>query len=160
MVKSYGAAHVFDYADLDVSNKIRKLTSNKLAYALDCVTDNFSVACCYSTIARAGGRYITLELCPEEMRPKRRAVKHDWIFALDIFGKPIPLSKGYEREASPETFKFAVIWYAVFQKLVDEGRIRAHPLQELERGFSGVLEGVRLLKTGSVSGKKLVGFLE
>ncbi|KAF2797427.1 zinc-binding dehydrogenase [Melanomma pulvis-pyrius CBS 109.77] len=160
LVKSYGASHVFDYADENTAEAIRRLTGNKLEYALDCITDNFSVACCYNTIARTGGRYITLELCPTEMRPKRRAVKHDWIFALDIFGEPIPLSKGYERAASPETHRFAIHWYRVFQGLINEGKLRAHPLHELEGGLEGVKEGVRLLKTGSISGEKFVGFLE
>lgn len=156
MVQSYGAAHVFDYADEATQNKIRQLTGGRLAYALDCVTDSFSAAYCSSTMARTGGRYITLELCPEDVRPKRRSIKQDWIFALDIFGEPIRLSRGYGREASPEVHQFAVHWYCVFQRLIDEGKVRPHPLQELEGGFSGIIEGIRLLKTGSVSGKKLV----
>ncbi|EOA86439.1 hypothetical protein ACJQWK_05874 [Exserohilum turcicum] len=156
LVKSYGAAYVFDYADEATQNEIKQLTGGRLAYALDCVTDSSSAAYCASTMARTGGRYITLELCSEDLKPKRRSIKQDWIFALDIFGEPIPLSRGYEREASPEVHQFAVNWYRVFQKLIDEGKVRPHPLQELEGGFSGIIEGVRLLKTGSVSGKKLV----
>lgn len=157
LVKQYGASYVFDYADDNTADAIRRVTGNKLEYALDCVTDNLSVACCYATIARTGGRYTTLELCPADMRPKRRAVKHDWIFALDVFGEPIPLSKGYERKASPETHDFAVHWYKVFQRLLDEGKLRPHPLQVLEGGLEGIAAGVKLLKSGAVSGKKLVG---
>ncbi|PNS19186.1 NADP-dependent alcohol dehydrogenase 7 [Sphaceloma murrayae] len=138
LVKSFGASHVFDYADDKTAESIRKLTGSKLEYALDCITDKQSVECCYGTIARTGGRYTTLELCPASMRPVRRAVKHDWIFALDIFGEPIPLSKGYERDASPETYQFAVHWYKVFQRLLDEGKLRPHPLEELEPGFEGI----------------------
>ncbi|KAF2218976.1 zinc-binding dehydrogenase [Elsinoe ampelina] len=157
LVKEYGASYVFDYADDKTADAIRQVTNNKLEYALDCVTDNLSVACCYATIARTGGRYTTLELCPADMRPKRRAVKHDWIFALDVFGEPIPLWNGYERKASPETHDFAVRWYKIFQQLLDQGKLRPHPLQVLDSGLDGIANGVRLLKSGTVSGKKLVG---
>lgn len=155
LATSFGAEHVFDYSDPETTGKIRKLTGNKLRYALDCITDKDSVALCYASIGRMGGKYASLELCPEELQ-SRKAVQAKFVYALEIFGKPISLGKGYDSVGSVELYDFAVGWYQVFQGLMDDGKLRAHPVQLLEGGFEGIKEGMRLLGTGSVSGKKLV----
>lgn len=126
---------------------------------MDCITDKFSVACCYAAMARTGGRCVTLEMCSEDMKPKRRSIKQEFILALEIFGKAVQLSKGYERDASPALHEFAVRWYEIFQRLFNDGKLRAHPLQVLDNGFEGILQGIELLKSGSVSGKKIVCIL-
>lgn len=159
LAKSYGAEHVFDYSDPEMANSIRKLAGNKLRYALDCITDKDSVALCYATIGRMGGKYASLELCPEGLQT-RKAVQAKFVYALEIFGQPISLGKGYDSEGSAEIYEFAVSWYKVFQGLMDDGKLRAHPVQLVEGGFEGVKKGIKLLGTGSVSGKKLVCVLE
>ncbi|KAK1959954.1 zinc-binding dehydrogenase [Colletotrichum sublineola] len=161
LVKSYGAAYAFDYADEDAAiDSIRLITgANGLGYALDCIADGFSVKCCFGAMARTGGRYVALEKFPEELRPKRRSVKQDFVFALDIFGLPITAYKGYERDPDFGKHQFAVRWYRNLQRLLDEGKLRAHPLQLLGGGLEGVVTGLGLLRSGSVSGKKLVVFV-
>lgn len=159
LAKSYGAEHVFDYSDPEAASSIRKLTGNKLRYALDCITDKDSVALCYAAIGRMGGKYASLERCPEELQT-RKAVQARFVYALEIFGLPISLGKGYDSEGSAELYDFAVGWYRVFQGLLDEGKLRPHPVQLLEGGLEGVMEGIKLLRTGCVSGKKLVCFVQ
>lgn len=156
---SFGAEHVFDYSDPETASKIRKLTGNKLRYALDCITDKDSVALCYASIGRMGGKYASLELCPGELQT-RKAVQVKFVYALEIFGKAISLGKGYDSVGSAELYDFAVGWYQVFQELMDEGKLRAHPVNLVEGRFEGVKEGIKLLGTGSVSGKKLVCIVE
>ncbi|KAI9696851.1 MAG: putative secondary metabolism biosynthetic enzyme [Bogoriella megaspora] len=160
LVKSYGAAHVFDHADGNTAEAIRQVTKKSLEYAVDCITDNFSVECCYAAMARTGGRCVTLEMCSDAMRPKRRSISQEMILALDIFGEPVKLNHGYERNGSPALREFAVHWYKVFQGLINDGKLHAHPLHVLDSGFQNVVNGIRLLKTGSISGKKIVCFLE
>lgn len=161
LVKSYGAEHVFDYTDDKTAEAVRQVTKGKLEYAVDCITDKFSVACCYAAMARTGGRYVTLEMCPEDLKP-RRIIKHEFILALDVFGEPVQLKRGYARDANPALHKFALQWYKVVQRLINDGELRAHPLEvlELETGFGNITHGVRLLKSGSISGKKIVCFIE
>lgn len=160
LVKSYGADHVFDYADEKTAEAIRRVAGGQLEYAMDCITDKLSVACCYAAMARTGGRCATLEMCPEDMRPRRRAVKQEFILALDVFGEAVQLSRGYERDADPALHEFAVQWYEVIQRLISGGKLRAHPLQVLDGGFEDILRGIQLLKSGSVSGKKIVCILK
>lgn len=160
MVKSYGADYVFDYADDKTAEAIRQVTKRQLEYVVDCITDKFSVSCCYAAMARTGGRYVTLEMCTEDMKPKRRSIKHEFILALDIFGEQIQLKHGYERDANPELHRFAVEWYQVMQGLIQDGKLRAHPSEVLENGLENIVKGIRLLKSGLISGKKVVCDLE
>jgi hypothetical protein len=43
-------------------------------------------------------------------------------------------------------------------RLIDEGKLRPPPV-EVKDGFEGVLEGIKDLQTGNVSGKKIVSRL-
>lgn len=160
LVKSYGADHVFDYADENTAEAIRQATGKQLEYAVDCITDESSVACCYASMARTGGRCVTLEMCPEHMKPKRRAITQEFILALDVFGEAVQLNRGYGREANPSLHHFAVHWYKVVQNLIQDGKLRAHPLEVLDEGFEGIVHGIGLLKGGQISGKKIVCCLE
>lgn len=159
LAKSFGAEHVFEYADPDAPERIRKLNGNKLGYALDCITDNDSISPCYASIGRVGGKYASLELCPEELQT-RKAVQARFVCALEIFGKLIVLGKGYDSEGREELYDFAVSWYQLFQGLMNDAKLRSHPVQTVGGGFEGVKEGTRLLRNGAVSGKKVVCFME
>jgi NADPH:quinone reductase-like Zn-dependent oxidoreductase len=155
LVRSYGASAVFDYTRPGVAEEIKKYTAGRLRHAYDCITDADSVACCYAALGRPGGRYACLELCPEELQT-RRAVKAEMVLGYDVFGEEVPLSGGYERPADKQKHAAAVRWFGVFQRLLDEGKVKPHPTQKLEGGLEAVLQGLQMLKSGSVSGKKLV----
>lgn len=156
LVRGFGAGQCFDYTGLGVAEEIKKATGGRLRHAYDCITDADSVGVCYGAMSRAGGRYACLEKCPEELRT-RRAVKHGFILGYDVFGEEVPLGGGYGRPGDKGKYARAVKWFGVFQRLLDEGRLKTHPVQVLDgEGLEVVLKGLDLLKTGSVSGKKLV----
>ena len=157
LLRSYGASTVLDYAAPDAPQAIRAHTRNRLRYALDCITDAESVICCYAALGRTGGYYSCLELCPERLQT-RKAVKAEFVMGLEIFGRKVELDLGYERPPNPGRYKAGVHWFKVFQKLLDERKLRTHPLRTIEGGLEGVLQGLQILKTG-VSGEKLVTLL-
>lgn len=154
-MKSYGASAAFDYASAGGADAVRAHTNNRLRYALDCITDAESVAFCYTALGRAGGRFSCLELCPENLQT-RKAVKTDFVLALEIFGLKVDLSDGYARDANPKKYEAGVRWFQMFQKVLGEGKIRTHPVRLLDGGFEGILEGLKVLKRGDVSGQKIV----
>lgn len=160
LVRSRGASAVFDYTLSDVAATIRAHTNGRLKYALDCIADLHSVSVCYGAIQRIGGRYASLELVPDELLGKRRAVKPAFVMAPEVYGSEIKLSRGYERPSNAENQNLAVRLFKVLQRLLDEGKLIAHPTQIVEGGLDGVLAGLELLKSGSVSGKKLVTTME
>lgn len=156
LARDYGATSVYDYLDPATPARIRAETGGDLEYALDTITDAGSVACCEAALSRFGGRLATLERCPDEMRT-RKAVDVDFVIALEVFGREFDLGlEGYRRLASEEKRKGAARWFRVFERLLDDGKLKAHPVKMLEPGFDSIIRGLDLLKSGSVSGCKLV----
>lgn len=155
LVRGCGASAIFDYSKPNVAEEIKKHTGGRLAYAYDCIADVDSVAHCYAALGRSGTRYAHLELVPPE-RKTRRAVRAELIMGYDVFGADVPLSGGYERSADQKKRDLAVHYFKIFQRLLDAGKLRPHPTQTLEGGLQGVLQGLQMLKSGQVSGKKLV----
>lgn len=139
LVRSYGASAVFDYVRPNVAEEIKKHTNGALQYAYDCIADLDSVTHCYAALGRVGGRYVSLELVPEELRT-RRAVHAEFVLAYEAFGEAVKLSKGYNRLANKEKLRFAADWIRVFQRLLDQGALKPHPTKKLEGGLEVVLQ--------------------
>lgn len=160
LVRARGVAdgNVVDYIRPDVVDEVKKRSGGKLKYAYDCVTDPASIAHCYAMIGRTGGRFVSLEMVPEELRT-RQAVQHKVVLGYEGLGDDVSLSKGYESKADAGKLALAVKYFTVFQRLLDQGKLEAHPIQRIGDGLPGVLQGLKLLKSGSVSGKKLVAIL-
>ncbi|MCJ1406593.1 hypothetical protein MMC19_000659 [Ptychographa xylographoides] len=155
LVKSYGAEEAFDYKSPTCATDIRAYTKNTLSYALDCITEANTMQICYAAIGRAGGRYTGLEPYPE-LQHTRKAVKPDWVMALTIYGKKVALDGVYGRDACPEDRIFGRKWFATVQKLLDQGKLRSHPIKIGSGAFEGVLEGVDQMRKRTISGEKLV----
>ncbi|TLD09082.1 uncharacterized protein PgNI_07988 [Pyricularia grisea] len=159
LVKKYGAEEVFNYNDPECGQQIKKYTGNTLAYIIDPFTDVKSVGLCYEAMGRAGGRYACLEMYPG-FALERRSIKVFFALGMALLGHRLDLAYGYEREEDPEMRAFGIGWYKVLQKLLYQGKLRPHPLRELEGGFEGILKGVQMVKNKEVSGQKLVVSLE
>lgn len=155
LVRSYGAVEVFDYRDPEVAENIRRYTKNALRYVLDVITEVKTMKHCYAAIGRAGGKYTCLENYPEHLHT-RRTVKPELVMGIAILGKRIALDHGYGSDANPELRDFGVAWYQTLQRLLDEAKIRSHPIKVLPGGFQGILEGLPLLKSKAISAQKLV----
>lgn len=68
--------------------------------------------------------------------------------ALEFAGSSIP--------AAPEDAQYAVEFLGLTEKLLAEGKLKAHTPKVGAGGLEGVLQGLDDLKTGKVSGSKLV----
>lgn len=159
LVKSYGASAVFEYTSTDLGSDIKKHTGGRLRHALDCIADQTSTTCCYASLGRPGGRYAYLESSPKEWKT-REAVKPDFALAYEAFGPEVKLDGEYGRPASPEKHELAVKIFKEFQKLLDGGKVKAHPIEVVGHGFESILDGLRRLKSGAVSGKRLIVWIE
>ncbi|KAK2002122.1 zinc-binding dehydrogenase [Colletotrichum falcatum] len=155
LAKSRGAVETFDYRDPECAEKIRSYTSNNLMYALDCITTAESTQACFKAIGRAGGKYVSLDPFQEHVAT-RKVVKTDWVLGPAIFGDGSTWPAPYGRPADPELKEFGAKLWAIAQKLVDDGRLQHHPLNVLEGGFEAVVRGMERVKSGQVSGEKIV----
>ncbi|RYP08469.1 hypothetical protein DL764_001895 [Monosporascus ibericus] len=159
LARARGATAVFDYADPATPAAIKKHTGDRLKYVLDCISDEHSVDMCYAAMARVGGRYTSLEVVPDELLAKRRAIKASFVMAFEISGYGTHFPGSYAKPADLSKRELGVRFFPMYQRLLSEGKLRTHPTQRLEDGLESVLDGLALLKSGSVSGKKLVVFL-
>ena len=83
-------------------------------------------------------------------------MKPDFVMGITMLGKRIALDRGYAREPDPEMREFGEKWFRQVQKMVDEGKIKSHPVRVMGGGFAGILKGLDLLRSRTVSGEKLV----
>jgi NADPH:quinone reductase-like Zn-dependent oxidoreductase len=155
LVKSYGAEAVFDYHSPTCSADIRAYTKKSLKYVLDCISEPETMQFCYACIGRTGGKYTSLEPYAESLHT-RPTVRPDWVLGPTLSGKPIGWGPPFEREGDAEVRKFAEKWFKTAQQLLDEGKLKLHPLRLMPGGFQGVLDGMDMLRKKQVSGEKLV----
>lgn len=80
--------------------------------------------------------------------------------SLEGLGMPVALEGEYGRPASAEKRALTVRLFGQFQKLLDKGLLKPHPIRLVNGGFEGILDGLSQLRSGSVSGEKLVVFLQ
>jgi NADPH:quinone reductase-like Zn-dependent oxidoreductase len=153
-VKSRGADEIFDYNDPQCGSKIRELTGNKLKYAWDTIGLEPSAKVCDDALSSesAGCHYGTI-LAP--IKFSREGVKTTGTIMYTMFGEAFTKS-GKEFPASRDDFEFGKMWMGLTEKLVAEGKVKPHPKKLGSGGLEGVLRGMQDLKSGKVSGEKLV----
>lgn len=154
-MRRYGAEEVFDYNDPQCAQNIKQYTRNALAHILDPFTDAKSIALCYGAMGRAGGRYACLEMYPDYVLD-RKSIKVGFVMGPALLGHALGLDYGYERDEDLEMRAFGVRWYQSLQRLLEWGKLKPHPLRELNGGFEGVMEGIEMLKNKEISGEKLI----
>ncbi|KAL4954431.1 putative zinc-binding dehydrogenase family oxidoreductase [Aspergillus filifer] len=158
LVKSYGVEMVFDYHVPSCGEEIKEYTKNNLEYVLDPMVGAPTQRLCYQAICRVGGRYIALEAW-QPLNHTRVAVYPTFIMGPAIIGSHSPLPNGYGFEADPEKQEFGILFYERIKKLFDKGKLKVHPVRVLPGRWEAIPKGLELLKTGRVSGQRLVVFL-
>jgi NADPH:quinone reductase-like Zn-dependent oxidoreductase len=160
-VKSLGADHVFDARDPDIGSKIRSFTDNKLYYTFDCLAEYGSPAQCANALASSAPpgqelRYGNIQI--PDGGPRQDVINtfsngftatgED--FEIQIAGNWVKI------EGKKDHYEFMRDWLALAGKLFAEGKWKPHRVEVREGGLEGVLEGLKDLEDGRVSGVKLV----
>ncbi|KAJ5948191.1 alcohol dehydrogenase [Penicillium verhagenii] len=154
-VKGYGADVVYDYKSSDCAAKIRADTNNELEYIIDCFAEDSSMRFCYAAMGRAGGKYVALNPFSEHLH-NRKVIEPDWILATRIAGDGSMWPAPFACPDEPKILEISLPLYRTFQVLLDERKIRPHTVQLEDGGLSGIPEGVQKIRSGAVSGVKLV----
>jgi hypothetical protein len=155
LVKSYGADVIFDYNSPTVAQDIKKLTRNCLKFTLDPFAEIKTLSICHEAMGRAGGRYAALERYQDGILEKK-TIKRDLVMGSSIHGKGVPLADGYEKPVSKEQTATGIETYKSVQKVMDQRKLKAHPVRLLDGRFEAVLKGLRMLEKKEVHGEKLV----
>ncbi|KAH7329709.1 alcohol dehydrogenase GroES-like domain-containing protein [Stachybotrys elegans] len=155
LVKEYGAVKVVSYSSPTCGDTIRDATNGTLRHAIDCITNPESVRCCFTALGRIGARYACLDYALPEWRT-RKSVKVDMPITYAMFGNEVQLKGIYHRDADPRKLDIAMRWCKEVQSLVDQGRLRCHPVREVPGKWQGIIQGLNMLKNGQVRREKLV----
>ncbi|PYI02719.1 alcohol dehydrogenase [Aspergillus sclerotiicarbonarius CBS 121057] len=152
MVKQLGADVVFDYTKPNAAAEIRKYTKDGLKLCFDTVAMAASAQFCAEALtSKAGGRYHTLQ----ELRCPRRDVRSTVSMAYTAVGEAYIMGPR-KMPAKPNDVKHHLLWQAIFQDLLNQGKIKTHPISKQPYGLKGVLNGLDLLRENKVRGQKLV----
>ncbi|OQV01592.1 Alcohol dehydrogenase GroES-like domain-containing protein isoform 2 [Cladophialophora immunda] len=151
-VKSLGASSVFDYNDAQAPARIRELTANQLKLAWDTISEKPSAQFCADALSSdAGCKYGSIL----QVAPPRDDVEGVTTLMYTIFGEPFQFGP-HEFPAVGEDFAYAKKFMAMVEGLLAEGKLRAHKDTVGQGGLDGVLKGMQDMKSGKVSGEKLV----
>ncbi|KAF2763046.1 GroES-like protein [Pseudovirgaria hyperparasitica] len=147
--ESFGAAACFDYRSSTCGADIREYTANSLVSVFDCVTDASTMRMCYEAIGSSGGRYVALEAVSPIVKYTRRDVRADWLMAPTIMGTPVEIPGTYGRPSTPEHRAFGLNLFLLADKLLNEGRIKNHPLEIRAGGLASIPTYVNDLRVGN-----------
>jgi len=153
LVKSRGADEVFDYHDPEWPSKVRKLTDNKLKNVWDTIYE--AKQCCEALSTEDEGCHFASCLWSEDEPFPRKGVKESYTLMYTMFGETFN-KYGDAWPASKEDWEWSKMWMDLTEKLVAEGKIKAHPKRLEEGGLGGILKGIQELKEEKVRGEKLV----
>lgn len=157
-VKSLGADHVFDAYDPDVGKKIREFTDNKLYYAWDCIGAPEQCAQALASSAPAGQELRYGHIVGWDVK-LRDDIISTWSIGYSANGEDWQVGWTEEKrniEAQPDHQEWMENWIPFAMKLLEEGKWKPHRQDVREGGLGGVVEGLRDMKEGRVSGAKLV----
>lgn len=142
----------FDYSSPTVGADIRKFTDNKLKYAFDCISLPDSTKICSEALtSESGAKYGAL--LPVDF--PRKDVSSVTTIMYTIFDEDFEMM-GNKFPRSTEDFEFCKSFFGLTEKLVAEGKLEAHPVEERSDGLDGVLKGMDEMRQNGVSGVKLV----
>ncbi|CAF9934604.1 MAG: hypothetical protein HETSPECPRED_009283 [Heterodermia speciosa] len=156
LVKALGADAIYDYRDEACGEEIRAYTSDKLVYALDCISEASSPRICADALSTDGAltkRYSSLlgiDDFPRDDVDKKATI------AYSAIGEDLSFPGRGLFPAKEEDLHFMTKFIGIAQELLAEGKIKPHPVSLRPGGLKGVLDGLQDMREGKVSGEKLV----
>ena len=151
LVRSLGADEVYDYKDSDAAAEIRTATNNNLKLVLDCIAEGTSPSFCDNAISTEGGEYSALL----DAKIERANVNDRLTLAYTAIGEEFSFGD-IHFSAKPEDKAFAEKFVSIAEGLLAQNKIKVARPKVGKDGLKGVMEGLKLLKEGKISGEKLV----
>lgn len=151
-VKSLGAVEAFDYRGTNCVDQVKKYVGNDkgLSYVFDTVSTSETAEFCGRLVAP--GAWWAYVLMGTQF--PRDDVKK--IYPLAYLSAGESIKKGtIEIPASQHDLGFVSEWAPLVENLLQHGLLKPHPHQA-EQGLEKILDGLELMRSGKVSGKKLV----
>jgi hypothetical protein len=122
-----------------------------LTKAFDCIAEGDSPKICSEAISSKGGEVSYLLFAKHD----RSDVENKHTLGYTIFGEDFKfIDKDFP--ASKEDFEFGKKFWDISTELLASKQVKVHPVQKEKGGLQGVLDGMKQMKEGKVSGTKWV----
>lgn len=151
-LRGLGADYVFDYKSSTCAADILRATNGRVAYVLDTIATIDTAQICCDAMGPQGGIYTSLG--PVSELPRADIVNKNTV-SFTAIGEAFQMGD-QSIPANPADYEFASKFTTLAQELVSQGDLKVHPVSLQSGGLEGVLEGLKKLREGSVSGVKLV----
>jgi NADPH:quinone reductase-like Zn-dependent oxidoreductase len=151
-VKALGVVEAFDYSAPGVGARIREYTQNSLRYAWDTWGKPESSQICADALSTDSPCIYGSVLPTKSPRSDVTSISTNM---YTMFGESFTI-KGMEFPQALEDLEFAKKFMALTESLLADRRLKTHVEEVRPDGLQGVLDGLTKLKSGTVSGKKLV----
>jgi NADPH:quinone reductase-like Zn-dependent oxidoreductase len=152
LVKSFGADAVFDYNSTTCAHDIRRLTGNQLYHAFDIQSDDSSMSFCAEALSTDTTVKIPIysRFARSTYTFPREDVRAESTFSFTIMGEAF-IAAGFRIDPKPEDCEFGKRTIAIVNALLQDAKIRTHPVDLRPGGLNAVLEGLNDLRQRSVS---------
>ncbi len=151
-VKALGVLEAFDHSAPNVGAKIREYTKNSLRYAWDTWGKPESAQICADAFSTDGPCIYGCVLPTKSPRSDVTSVSTNM---YTMFGEAFNI-KGMQFPASSEDCEFAKKFMGLTETLLEERKLKNHTEDVRADGLQGVIDGLTRMKSGTISGRKLV----
>ena len=150
LVRSYGAAHVFDYKNDCSIDGIKELVQGELKLCVDCISTQGSAEYCASVLAPEAV-YSSIGLA----RSPRSDITTHQTMGYSFLGEEWE-QMGQSHPPCQDDFEFSMEFSKLGEELVAQGKIRTHPLDLRSGGLDAISKGMEDLKAEKISARKIV----
>ncbi|KAH9221606.1 chaperonin 10-like protein [Leptodontidium sp. 2 PMI_412] len=157
-VKSLGADAAFDYSSPTCAQDIQEWSSGKISHAFDCISEGDSIKITVSAMSPSGGVYSSLLPVPaDQVKGFNEKVESKSTLAYTAVGEAFNFGPN-QIPAMPDHLEFGKMFWELSRGLLEEGKVKVHKpsVDKYGKGFEGILKGMDEMKSGNVSGEKLV----
>lgn len=159
LVLSRGAEKTFDYSDAKKCiADIKNYTNDRVRWVFDCISEGSSVEICGGCVSDATGGKITtlLPVKREDIARKEQDVDLAHTLAYTVTGEEFTFA-GQKVPASNDDYEFGKLFWKLTEKLLQEGKVKPHPIEVGNGGLEGVRDALEKMRDGKgPSGKKSV----
>lgn len=162
ILKALGADAVLDYRSPSCADDIKELTNNELRHSYDCMGTGAEICAVAMSDSKGPCFYVTINPPDEKSVIKMKEINPSvsqvqFTLGYDMFGD-FYIFMGKEMHPHQDNLRYASAFIQKTEKLLSDGKIR--PIRSVQNkggnGLEGVLNGLDELRTGTVSGAKLV----
>lgn len=160
-LKSLGADYVLPYSDPNTPAEIKKLTDGKLYLAYDAVCEKGSTQAIVDSFGDdanipQGVKKEVILLLPvtSDLDDNAKSVAFHLIYAYALLGKAVTVY-GVDLPADTAAREFSIHSFELLERLLREKKLK-HQRVNVFGGLEKVPEGFEYMKSGKVSGEKIV----